>query len=346
MTTASIRVDGPDRIGQARRSAAALASEVGFDEEESARVALVATECATNLWKHAQGGEILLTARNAGFGRPESGIEILALDNGPGIPDAAQCFEDGYSTAGGAGTGLGAIRRLSYECDVYSVGGKGTALLTRCWKPDAGRPGRPATLSTGALSVPAPGEDVCGDGCAVMEAADFATVMVADGLGHGQFAHQAASAAGEVFEENAHREPDELLSRLHDALNGTRGAAISVARLDFTRREVRFCGIGNVTGLIHDGVHAYHMVSQPGIVGSDSRRIRVFTYSWPMDSTVLLYSDGIATHWSLDRYEGLMFRDPSLIAGVLYRDWNRGRDDATILAIRDRHECRVQSIRS
>ena len=61
------------------------------------------------------------------------GVEILALDKGPGIRDLERSLRDGYSTAGGAGTGLGAISRLSSEFDVYSPPGKGTALLARIW---------------------------------------------------------------------------------------------------------------------------------------------------------------------------------------------------------------------
>ena len=48
---------------------------------------------------------------------------------------------------------------------------------------------------------------------------------------------------------------------------------------------------------------------------------------------MLLYSDGISTHWSLDAYEGLLSRDPSLIAGVVYRDHSRRRDDATVVVV-------------
>jgi hypothetical protein len=77
------------------------------------------------------------------------------------------------------------------------------------------------------------------------------------------------------------------------------------------------------------------MVSQPGIAGHDPRPVREFTYNWPERGTVLLYSDGIATHWSLDSYSGLLSRDPALVAGVVYRDWNRGRDDATVVVIRE-----------
>jgi len=46
---------------------------------------------------------------------------------------------------------------------------------------------------------------------------------------------------------------------------------------------------------------------------------------------LVLHSDGLVSHWSLDAYPGLAARDPSLIAGILYRDFTRGRDDVTVV---------------
>jgi hypothetical protein len=47
-----------------------------------------------------------------------------------------------------------------------------------------------------------------------------------------------------------------------------------------------------------------------------------------------MHSDGLLTNWSLDAYPGLLTRHPALIAGVMYRDFRRGRDDVTVLAVR------------
>jgi serine phosphatase RsbU (regulator of sigma subunit) len=163
-------------------------------------------------------------------------------------------------------------------------------------------------------------------------------VLVVDGLGHGAPAAQCAAAATEAFEETRAEEPVEILAAAHDALRPTRGAAVAAAVLDSRRREVRYAGIGNISGIICTSARTTHMVSQPGIVGHNTRRVREFTYPWPVDALVLLYSDGIATHWSLDAYPGLAGRDPSIIAGIIYRDWNRGRDDATVVVVRERPE--------
>ncbi|MEG2630728.1 MAG: histidine kinase, partial [Comamonas sp.] len=58
-------------------------------------------------------------------------IEILSVDDGPGIRDLSQAMRDGFSTAGSPGTGLGAVQRLATDFDVHSEVGKGTVILAR-----------------------------------------------------------------------------------------------------------------------------------------------------------------------------------------------------------------------
>ena len=94
-------------VADARRHATALAASLGFDETDVGRVAIVVTEAATNLVKHATGGEIL--GRAAGTAKCAA-LEMLALDRGPGIESVAAALRDGFSSAGSAGTGLGAIQ--------------------------------------------------------------------------------------------------------------------------------------------------------------------------------------------------------------------------------------------
>ncbi len=333
VSSISVPVSGPDQAAEARRTAARLASNLEFDEAETGRVALVVTECASNLWKHAGGGEILLRPLAE---ETAPGIEVLALDKGPGMRNVAMCFRDGYSTAGSPGTGLGAIQRLSSECRIYTAERQGTALLARIQRGrDSARNGR-NRLETGAVCVPKQGEDVCGDGWAVHQDRDFASLLVVDGLGHGPAAADSARKALASFRDTWQDQPVPILQRLHGALRATRGAAVAVARLDFAARIVRFAGVGNVAGSIQYDHVSRQMISLPGIAGHDSQNVREFTYQWPRGATVLVYSDGLGTHWSLEQYAGLLSEDPSLIAGVLYRDWSRGRDDTTVLALRER----------
>lgn len=333
MTTLSIPVEGPDQAGEARRAAAGMAKALGFDEVETGRVAIVATECASNLWKHGSGGEMLI---GEGECDGRACVELAALDRGPGMGDVARCFEDGYSTAGSAGSGLGAVGRLS-ECEVYTHPGKGTALFARVVRQDPKNRAIPTgRFAIGGVSVPLRGETVCGDGFAVRQDGTALLAMMADGLGHGPAAAQCATSAIEAFRSSSETSPEKLIHEIHRALRVTRGGAVSVARLDAARREIRFAGIGNVLGMVTGPGFVKNFVAMPGIAGHNVSRVREFTYEWPGGAVVLIYSDGIGSHWSLDEYEGLTGRDPSLISAVVYRDRKRGRDDASVLTIRER----------
>ncbi len=89
VSTVSIPVSGADEVGEARRAAANIARSLGFGEEDVGRVTIVVTECANNLWKHAAGGEMLITECEL-EGQPC--VEAIALDRGPGMYDVARCF--------------------------------------------------------------------------------------------------------------------------------------------------------------------------------------------------------------------------------------------------------------
>jgi anti-sigma regulatory factor (Ser/Thr protein kinase) len=316
------------QVAEARRGAVTLAQRLGFNPEEAGRAAIVATELATNLLKHADGGELLVGAFEDGAGE---GLECLALDKGPGMADVEACVRDGYSTAGSAGNGLGAVARQSELFEIFSRPGLGTGVLARLQRGRTGPSRRPPGRSFGAVSVPKTGEDVCGDSWSVRPHPDGLALMVADGLGHGPLAADAANAAVAVFNQHHERSPAEILDRIHGALRATRGAAVSVARLDFHQRCVRYAGIGNVAGSLIDGALTRKMLSHNGTAGHAVRRIQEFTYEFSGMPIVILCSDGLMTSWAIERYPGLATFQPSLVAGVLYRDFSRGRDDVTVL---------------
>jgi hypothetical protein len=159
-------------------------------------------------------------------------------------------------------------------------------------------------------------------------------VMVVDGLGHGPGAADAARAAVRAFEAGPSREPATHLAAMHEALRSTRGAAAAVARIDRGRRSVAFAAVGNVAGAIVAGGATRRLVSMSGTLGHQVHRINEFTCPWHDDAVLLMHSDGLATRWGLDRYPGLAERHPALVAGVLFRDFQRGRDDATVVAAR------------
>jgi hypothetical protein len=96
---------------------------------------------------------------------------------------------------------------------------------------------------------------------------------------------------------------------------------------------VRFAGIGNISAVVVTANERRHLVSHNGIVGHEYRKAAEFSHPWRAQSMLVLHSDGVGTHWDLGRYPGLLERDPSLVAGILYRDFARGRDDATVVVL-------------
>lgn len=336
-----LRVALADRsqVGEVRRLAVSLASRLGFDETDRGRVAIALTEALNNVVQHASGGELLLRAT----GDSRNAIEALVVDRGPGIPDVGRARRDGYSTAGTPGTGFGAIERQSDRFDIYSAPGSGTVVLIQLWPrpkeslaPTAAN-GSPAAapLEIGAVSLPRPGETTCGDAWAAGRWGGRDLLMVADGLGHGPDAAAASAAAVRVFRSRLMLPLPELLAEMHDALRATRGAAVAVASLDRERRQIQYAGVGNIAASIMGPGQIHSMVSHNGTLGHEVRKIQEFSYSWPPSAAVIMQSDGLQTHWRLDRYPGLNARHPTIIAGLLYRDFSRGRDDLTVVAARE-----------
>jgi anti-sigma regulatory factor (Ser/Thr protein kinase) len=325
-------VNDASAVGEVRRRATALAGRLGFDATDVGRVALVATESGSNLVKHAGGGEILVHSSGNGEG---AGVEILSLDRGPGITDLDLAFRDGYSAAGTPGTGLGAIRRTSSEFDIYSRRDGGTALLVvlRARSQTTGR--TEPTLRVAGVSIAQPGEDVCGDDWACRTTPDgHRVILIVDGLGHGFGAAEAAQEALRLFNEDPLVDSRDTLERLHRGLRATRGAAAAVAVLPPSEGTLVYAGVGNIAGMILGGDRPRALVSHNGILGHDARRIQQFSYPWPADATLVLHTDGLTSRWELEAYPGLIRHHPALIAGILYRDFRRRHDDATVVVAR------------
>ncbi|WP_446744113.1 SpoIIE family protein phosphatase [Silvibacterium acidisoli] len=318
------------QVGQARRQAALLGQAIGMDELRLGELGIVVTEAARNLAVHAKAGEIVLSPWE--FER-STGIDIFALDRAAGIADINDAMRDGYSTAGTAGEGLGAMQRLASTLQIFSQPGHGTALFARLLR-DTNEGAQPDPYKAACICVPYPGEHVCGDAWSAVHTADRSVYIVADGLGHGPLAADASQEAIRVFHEVADRQPEGILAAIHLALSKTRGAAVAVAEILPKARVLNFAGAGNIAGVIYSEGKTRSMVSMNGTVGHTVARFQQFAYEWAQKSTLIMHSDGIATRWNLDQYPGIAMRHPGMTAALLYRDFARGRDDATVLVSR------------
>ena len=325
----AVTVADPSHVSEARLAVSRLARDLEFDETHTGRVALVATEAVTNMVRHGEGGTFL--------GRPLAvngslGVEMLAIDSGPGMRDFAHSSQDGVTTGTTPGTGLGAIGRLSDEFEVQTAQGHGTILRMVIWNK---RPHGRERYQVGAILVPKSGETACGDAWGVEFHEEGATFMMADGLGHGPDASRAASMALEVLQRHPDYGAVRLLDLAHAKLRASRGAALAVMRHDRARGEIAYAGVGNISATIVEGTSRRAMVSHNGIVGHNMAKSQEFRYEWPRGSLLVAHSDGLETHWDLDALPGIARAHPSVIAAALFRRHTRKRDDVVVMVARE-----------
>ncbi|WP_028621350.1 ATP-binding protein [Pseudomonas sp. Ant30-3] len=322
--TQVLPIEDSSQIGHARRTAQKLAEEHGFDATDAGRVALVATELASNILKHAVRGELHLRV----LPRPSGdGIEILAVDRGKGF-DVHACLIDGFSTRGTQGIGLGAVARQAQVFDVYADA-RGTVLLTRFYP----RQDKTADRRMGVSQHSLHNDPACGDVWHVAFDGARISALVIDGLGHGEEAERGARAGEEVFALTPFTSATLLLEDIHHAMIGTRGGALAIMQFDGHDDALRFVGIGNIGASLIAPDKSRGMASHPGIVGGQYRKAQSFDYANVNGQLLIMYSDGLQSRWNLQDYPGLVHRHPAVIATLLHRDFCRGRDDVTVLVI-------------
>ena len=335
----------PD-VGALRRLARELAVEQHASDAECGRVELVATELGTNTLQHARPpGYMLLQPLTLPQCR---GVEILAVDHGPGIRDLATVLAglpdrssdrsappaDPRRAPQGLGVGLSAVRRQASEFDIHSQRDRGTVVLARIFfEPRRGELG----FRAGTVSVPVLGEQENGDAYAFVDQAGGCAVLVADGLGHGPQAARASVAAAAVFRRAGALDPESYFHAAHEELRGTRGAAVSLCCIFPEQDRLLFAGVGNVEGRIHLASGSVGLAPRTGTLGMNPKapRIELREFAWEPGAILILHSDGLRRHYDLATYGDLRKRDPALIAAVLHRDLARLRDDATVMVVRD-----------
>jgi anti-sigma regulatory factor (Ser/Thr protein kinase)/serine/threonine protein phosphatase PrpC len=326
-TTEAFELEHDADIGAVRRRLAVLAAEAGLDEGRAGDAALIVNELATNVLRHAHHGGMLIACVGEDSRR---GVSMAAWDRGPGM-DVDACLRDGMSTAGTAGVGLGAVARLATRWDAYAPRGKGTVITATVF-PHGDI--RPAAFDVGGLCVPYPGMATCGDAWDALVHGDRATVIVCDGLGHGEGAAEASRAVIAAFRHGPDDLPAGILERAHRAARSTRGAAALVVRVDRAAREATIAAVGNVAAWIVSDAQR-QLVTQHGTLGHASPPIREERYAFPPGALLIMCTDGLKTRVPLDEHPGLIARHPATIATVLWRDHGRERDDATAVALRE-----------
>jgi serine/threonine-protein kinase RsbT len=126
-----VAIHSDQDIVLARQKGRALAAELGFSMVDATFIATAVSELARNILAYARKGEIRLEAIQ---GSSRKGIQVVASDDGPGIPDVRQALRDGFSTSGSLGLGLPGVRRLMDEFEITSQLGRGTRVTVKKWR--------------------------------------------------------------------------------------------------------------------------------------------------------------------------------------------------------------------
>ncbi|MEH1099148.1 SpoIIE family protein phosphatase [Micromonospora sp. CPCC 205561] len=323
------RVESGGAASAVRRAAERLGVQLDMSEARIADLAIVAAELTSNLVKHARDGVLLLRPVRR---EREAGVELVAIDAGPGMADLTASSQDGHSTAGTLGIGLGAIVRQANWFDGYSRPERGTVLAVQVWP---GRDGGHERPWVGALSRPLTGESVSGDGYAWRVVEGRRQVLTCDGLGHGPLASAATDAALDAFRRAPAGPPATVVQHLHRAMSHTRGAALAVAEPDPAAGLLRYSGLGNISAAVlgADGKRR-GLVSLPGIAGHQRPSVREYDYPFEAGALLVMHSDGVVDRWQLTDYPGLVDRSPLVVAATVLRDAGTRRDDACVLVVR------------
>lgn len=311
-----------------KKDIAKMAEALGFKESHLGRIDILLSEMCSNLLKHgAVNGEVLVKTFHNG---ESAGIEIICADNGPGMLDPERMMKDGVSTYGSQGEGLGAIKRLSDEFELFSLKGTGTIILSRLFvsKP-VSKTHDP--LDIAAVMVPKKGETQCGDGWAFQKSGSNYVIAAIDGLGHGHEAHTATNLALQSFLDSQNS-PHLTLRNMHLALKKTRGAVASIATISLRENLVIHCGIGNISSRVISKESHKNLVSYNGTVGYViPATFHDHQHVWNVSSFLVMHSDGIKSRWEASKYPNLENYSASMVAAIIYKDNARGNDDSLVV---------------
>lgn len=307
------------------------AEDAGISATKINALDLIVAEMTSNLFKYANDGEILMGV----FGEGSSAyIELISIDNGPGMANPSKMMQDGVSTSNTMGHGLGSIQRMSDTFDLYSLPGWGTIVLSRVHNNSKDLK-TPEKVVVRPIVVSKPGETTSGDGISVKKTDKYIKIMLADGLGHGPEANKAINEAALAFKISPDYSPTETLKFVHASIKKTRGAVINILAYNYQTRLWSSTGIGNIAVRLIGPATAKNQMSYNGIVGHNiPNTMNDQEYPAEQFNVVVLCSDGIKTRWDLVKYPMILKKDPAVLGAVIYKDHARKTDDMSVVVIK------------
>lgn len=308
----------------------ALAVSAGFSEARVGEIDIIVSEMVTNLVKHAGEGLIFVKLLEEGS---IQGIEIISVDDGPGMSDVTRMVADGVSTTNTLGHGLGAMKRLANVFQIYSQKDWGTVILVRVFETEPVYRKKHPVAEIKSVVLAKPGEDVCGDGFFFTQSKDHVRLFLGDGLGHGPDAAQAIQTAGKAFLALESTDPVDIIRQLHPSVKKTRGLVGTCAVFDLKARKWRLCGVGNIATKIIGPSLLKNYMAYNGIIGLNvPNTLNSQEIAYEKSQQIIMCSDGLKSKWDVVRYPAITRYDLSITAATLIKDFARQTDDMSVAA--------------
>lgn len=314
----------------AQQAARDYAREIGFTDVECEQIALAVSELASNLVRHAHGGTLRLSALTEDDRR---GILVETEDQGPGMVQTDRALVDGFSTAGGLGTGLGTVHRVMDALE-FSAPASGGLKVSCCrWTRPSTTELFPQRLVFGVATRARRNDTHNGDAFVLRSWARGALVGVIDGLGHGPQAERAAHAARAYVEDHFDSPVASLFGGVAQVCRRTRGVVMSLVRFH-SAQKVDVASIGNVEVRLFGSLPRPNIVVRRGILGVNAPNAVVTSHPWTDDSILVLHSDGLHSHWSTSDFPVATWLSPAEAAHALLDAQGKDDDDATVVVVR------------
>ena len=325
-------------VPRARQAARNFTEAMGVEELQREEIALVVSELATNLVKHALGGTLKLSRVHDGT---RKGMEIESLDRGPGFHRVPfeEALLDGVSSTGSLGGGLGTVSRLMDELWMTprESSGGGTKIICRKWfaEENKERSEHHCPLQFGVATRPYPGMRFNGDDFVIHRSGERTLFAVIDALGHGWEAHSAAVEARLYIERNAEKSLLSLFQGVDRICASMRGVVMAAGRLNWKEKELEFASLGNIESrIIRDGAESTRLPIRRGYLGGRKIKPVLSSRSWSERDIIVLHSDGLTTSWRAEALGVPLSESAPAIARAMLRRFSSEQDDSTVLVVK------------
>ncbi|HEY81859.1 MAG TPA: SpoIIE family protein phosphatase [Dehalococcoidia bacterium] len=179
-------------------------------------------------------------------------------------------------------------------------------------------------------------QNASGDIALVKEFKNKVFIGIVDAEGHGEEAEKTASICFDFMERHYRQDLVQVMDRLHQRLKELpRKAVAGFALLELETGELTYVGVGNISARIF-GATNLRIIPRPGLIGYAMSSLRQERIKLHAGDVLVLHTDGVEEHFTLEDYPGLLNEDAERIATRIIKEFGRPDDDALCVALRYR----------